>query len=114
MTANAIAISRNLVVAGLDKKAADAIAEAVVVHADETHATKADIAELRAETKADIAELRAETKADIAELRAETKADIAELKGEIKALVTQVRLLIGLVAGLYVGIALLFLGRLPG
>ena len=55
-------------------------------------ATKADIAELKAETKADIAELKAETKADIAELQAETKADIAkvdktiaELKGELRA-----------------------------
>ena len=37
-------------------------------------ATKADIAELKAETKADIAELKAETKADITELKADNRA----------------------------------------
>ena len=42
-------------------------------------ATKADIAEV----KADIAELKTETKADIAELKTETKADIAEVKAEM-------------------------------
>ncbi len=45
-------------------------------------ATKADIAELKAETKADIAELKAETKADIAEV----KADITELKADNRAM----------------------------
>ena len=51
MTANAIAISRNLADAGLDKKAADAIAEAVVTHSDENLATKADIARIETAVK---------------------------------------------------------------
>ena len=78
---NAIALARNLEHAGLDKPAADAIAEAVVTHSDEHLATK---------------------------------ADIAEVKGEIKALAAQVRLLLGLVAGLYVGFAVLFVSNLTG
>jgi len=81
MTTNAIAISRGLVGAGIEQKAADAIAEAVVTHSDEHLATK---------------------------------ADIAELKGEIKALAAQVKLLTGLVAGLYIGLALFFVDKLVG
>ena len=78
---NAIAIARNLAQAGLDKQAADAIAEAVVTHSDEHIATK---------------------------------AGIAEVKGEIKALAAQVRLILGLVAGLYVGLAMLLVSNLTG
>ena len=78
---NAIALARNLAQAGLDKQAADAIAEAVVTHSDEHLATK---------------------------------AGIAEVKGEIKALAAQVRLLLGLVAVLYVGLAVLFVSNLTG
>jgi ribosomal protein L29 len=48
-------------------------------------ATKADLADLRAEMKADHAGLREETKADYAELRTEMKADYAELRTETKA-----------------------------
>ncbi|MCY3816581.1 MAG: hypothetical protein OXG59_09865 [Gammaproteobacteria bacterium] len=48
-------------------------------------ATKADIAELRAETKADIADLRAETRSGIADLRAETRSGIADVRTETKA-----------------------------
>ena len=85
MTTNAIAISRGLVGAGLEQKAADAIAEAVVTHSDERFATKADIARLE-----------------------------GELKGEIRAVAAQVKLLTGLVAGLYLGLAMLFVDRLVG
>ncbi|MDE0454153.1 MAG: DUF1640 domain-containing protein [Gammaproteobacteria bacterium] len=66
-------------------------------------ATKADIAELRAETKADIAELRAET----TELRAERKADIKELRADMfRALWIQG----GVLATLILGLAGLMLG----
>ena len=44
-------------------------------------ATKADLADM----KADIAELRASTKAEIAELRASMKADLAELRASTTA-----------------------------
>lgn len=81
MTANAFAISRRLVEKGVEKRTADAVAEEIVTHSDESLATK---------------------------------ADIAELKGEIKALANQVKILTGLVAGLYIGLAVLFVDRLSG
>ena len=92
MTANAIAISRNLAAAGVEPKAADAIAEAVVTHSDESFATKADIARLEGEIKA---------------LR-------SEIKGEIKTLTNKVTLLTNLVMGLYVGLALLLVDKIIG
>ena len=85
---NAIALARNLEHAGLDKPAADAIAEAVVTHSDEHLATKADIASLMPGT--------------------------AEIKGEIKVIAAQINLLIVLVAGLYVGFAVVFVSNLTG
>ncbi|AEB09490.1 coiled-coil domain-containing protein [Desulfobacca acetoxidans] len=54
-------------------------------------ATKADVADLRAEVKADIANLRAEVKEDFANLRAEVKEDIANLRTEIANLRTEVK-----------------------
>lgn len=51
MTTNSIAVSRNLVATGLELKAANAIAEKVVTHADETLATKTDLAKLEGEIK---------------------------------------------------------------
>ena len=86
---NAFEFSRTLVSAGVERKAADAIAEVVVTHFDENAATKSDIAELKAATKSDIAELKAATKSDIAELRAELKIDIAELRAEIRAVAAE-------------------------
>lgn len=41
-----------------------------------------------------------------------TKSDIVRLEGKIETLSVQVKLLVGLVAGLYVGLALLVLDRL--
>ncbi len=54
-----------------DQEAKEAVAD--IANSREV-ATKADIAELKAETKADIAELKAETKADITELKADNRA----------------------------------------
>ena len=82
---NAIALARNLAQAGLDKQVADAIAEAIVTHSYENLATKADIASLMPGT--------------------------AEIKGEIKVIAAQINLLIVLVAGLYVGLAVLFVSN---
>lgn len=82
---HSLAISRDLEAAGIEKKHAEAIAGAVVTHSDESFATK---------------------------------ADIAELKGEIKALSSEMRgqmnLLMGLVCGLYIGLALLVVDNLSG
>ena len=48
-----------------------------------TVATKADLAEVKAETKAAVAEVKAESKAAVAEVKADTKAAIAEAKNAI-------------------------------
>ena len=52
MTTNAFAISRHLVEKGVDKPTADAVAEEIVTHSDESHASKSDI--IRVETKINI------------------------------------------------------------
>ena len=75
--------ARDLEAAGIERRQAEAIAGTVrtATAADrEALATKADLAELRADTKADLAEHRAATTADLAEFRAATKADLAELE----------------------------------
>ena len=76
--------------AGFDDPQAEAVVATVGEAIGGSIATKADIAEVRAEitelrtaTKADMTELRAEMKTDIAELRAEMKTDIAELRAEM-------------------------------
>lgn len=60
---NAITISNDLERAGLEKKAADAIASKIVDFKDESSATKADLIEVKAELKNDIT--RVETKLNI-------------------------------------------------
>ena len=70
-------------------------------------ATKADIADLRAEMKADFgrlesqtADLRAEMKADSGNLRAEMKADSGNLRAEMHRInATLIRWLVSLMAG---------------
>jgi hypothetical protein len=47
-------------------------------------ATKADLAETKAELKGDIAAVKAELKSDIAAVKAELKGDLAGLKAELK------------------------------
>lgn len=53
-------------------------------------ATKADIADLRAELKSDVADLRTELKTDIGGLRAELKSDIGGLRTEVASLETRI------------------------
>ena len=48
-------------------------------------ATKADIADLRAEMKVNIGDLRTEMKVNIGDLRTEMKANIGDLRTEMKA-----------------------------
>lgn len=52
MTTNAFAISRRLVEKGVAKETAEAIAEEIVTHSDESLATKADIARIEAKLDA--------------------------------------------------------------
>ncbi len=61
MTTNAIAISRRLANAGVEKQVAEAIAEEIVTHSDEHLATKADIAEIKGEINALKAQIKMQT-----------------------------------------------------
>ena len=75
--------------AGADEAKAEAIvktASAAVGAGHDQLATKADLADIKAEladTRADVVELQASTKADFAELRASTKADLATLEARL-------------------------------
>lgn len=51
----------------------------------EIAATRAELAETRAELKGELAETRAEVKGELAETRAELKAEIAETRAELRA-----------------------------
>jgi hypothetical protein len=55
-------------------------------------ATKADLAESRAELKGDISALRTEMKSDISALRTEMKSDISALRDETKSDIGAIRL----------------------
>ena len=92
MTTNAIAISRRLAGAGMEKQAADAIAEEIVTHSDEHLATKADIAGIKGEISA---------------LKVELNAFTTEFRSQIKVLTS-------LIIGLYPGLALLFVDKWVG
>ena len=70
-----LATVRDLEAAGVERRQAEAHAEAL------RQAIGADRGELA--TKADVAGLRAAAKADIADLRAATKADVADLKADM-------------------------------
>ena len=61
------------------REQATALKEALATSAQDTIATKNDVANLRSEVKADIAKLRTE----MIELKAELKGDIADLKAEL-------------------------------
>ena len=86
-----------------DDEAKEAVAD---VASSREVATKADIAEL----KADIAEIRAETKADIAELKAETKTEIARVEKTISELETKLTKLIYTVIALNTGVIIAAVG----
>jgi hypothetical protein len=47
-------------------------------------ATKADLAELRADLRADMAELRGDLRAEMAQLGGELRADMGELRGDLQ------------------------------
>lgn len=90
MSASAFAISRRLAERGVDKKTADAVAEEIITHTDENHATKADI-------------VRLEGKIESLAVR---------MEGKIETLASQIKILTALVVGLYIGLALLVTDRL--
>ena len=73
--------AKTLAQAGFAPPQAEAITDTIRAAFTDSVATKADIAELRA----DMAALRTELKGDIAELRTELKGDMAGLRTEIQA-----------------------------
>ena len=111
-----LAAARDLKAAGFESEQAEALAAQLRFAAGADHAdlaTKADLAELenrlRAATRADIAELRADTQGDLAELesrlRTAIQADIAELRSAtqtdiagLRAELGTVRWAVGLIA----------------
>ena len=68
--------SRNLKAAGIDEAHAEAIVQSMAEAFEDTVATKADIASVRADLKTEIAAVRA----DIEKLEASVKGDIKLLK----------------------------------
>ena len=58
MSSNSIAISRELLAAGVEEKTASAVAEAIVKHSDDRNATKVEILELEANLKDEINAMR--------------------------------------------------------
>ena len=92
MTTNAIAVSRRLAGAGLEKQAAEAIAEEIVTHSDEHLATKADIAGIKGEFGA-------------------LKVELNVFKTEFRS---QIKMLTSLIIGLYLGLALFFVDKWVG
>ena len=77
-----LAAARDLKAAGFEQEQAEALAAQLRFAASADHAdlaTKADLAELRA----DLEGLRMETKADLETHRAATKADIASLRADL-------------------------------
>ena len=79
MRIDSLKFARKLEAAGLDRKAAEAIAEGVSEVDVSDLATKTDIADLRSATKTDSAELRH----GIAAVRTELKEDISGLRTDI-------------------------------
>ena len=90
--------AKTLAQAGFAPPQAEAITDTIRAAFTDSVATKADIAELRAdmaalrtELKGDITELRTELKGDIAELRTELKGDMAGLRTDMAGLRTEIQ-----------------------
>ena len=90
--------AKTLTQAGFAPPQAEAITDTIRAAFSDSVATKADIAELRAdmaalrtELKGDIAELRTELKGDMAELRTELKGDMAGLRTDMAGLRTEIQ-----------------------
>jgi len=81
MAIDTLKVAKRLREAGFTEPQAEAVIAAVQeATGGAEFATKADIADVRAE----IADLRSELKAEIADLRSEIKAEIADLRSELR------------------------------
>ena len=68
--------------------------EPLLVRLDERTAnlaTKAELAEVRADLKAELAEVRSDLKAELAQVRSDVKAELAEVRSDVKAELAEVR-----------------------
>ena len=76
--------SRDLKAAGVDARQAEAIVTTMAEAFDDAVATKANLAEVKADLKADIAAVKADLKAEIAAFKADLMQEIAGLKADFK------------------------------
>lgn len=103
-------LARKLEASGMTGPMAAGTAEALAeVMSGAELATKADVAEARAET----AGLRSELKADLASLRSELKADLASLRSDIEILRRDLVIKVGGMLVVSVGILLTAIRYLP-
>jgi uncharacterized protein involved in exopolysaccharide biosynthesis len=75
--------SRDLKAAGVDARQAEAIVTTMAGAFDDAAATKANLAEVKADLKAEIAAVKADLKAEIAAVKADLKAEIAAFKADL-------------------------------
>ncbi len=87
-----LTVARTLTDAGFEPRQADALA-AAIRQAAETgdHASRTDLAELRAESRSEITEFRAEVRSQITEFRAEVQSEIAKLRAEVQSEIAELR-----------------------
>jgi hypothetical protein len=78
MSGNSIAISRELLAAGMEQAIAAAVAEAIVTHSDERHATREDMVRLEANLQKQL--LKLEAKVDSMGERLDGRVDSLETK----------------------------------
>jgi uncharacterized protein involved in exopolysaccharide biosynthesis len=76
--------SRDLKAAGVDARQAEAIVTTMAGAFDDAAATKANLAEVKADLKAEIAAVKADLKAEIAAFKADLMQEIAGLKADFK------------------------------
>ena len=87
-----LTVARMLTDAGFEPRQADALAAAIRQAAEAgDHASRTDLAELRAESRSEITEFRAEVRSQIAELRAEVQSQIAKLRAEVQSQIAELR-----------------------
>jgi hypothetical protein len=109
MRIDSLKFARKLEAAGLDRKAAEAIAEGVNEVDVSDLATKADIATVREEMSANKTEL----KGDIASLRTELKGDIAGVRQAVVELRAEFYRHMWLQAAAVVGLTVTLIKVLP-
>ena len=109
MRIDSLKFARKLEAAGLDRKAAEAIAEGVNEVDVSDLATKADIDGVRQE----IAAVRTELKGDIASLRTELKGDIAGVRQAVVELRAEFYRHMWLQAAAVVGLTVTLIKVLP-